>query len=353
MAFYNNEIIISHTDRDEIYVFKKDKNMIIVDYYSKEENNVDEIVIEDLLDEFDILLREDGEMYLLYQSLEQNLKIKKIDKEDSKPDNLTGEEIGKVFELNLFENNSHTNIIYLIIKEQVNTYSIVHHMLIDGEWNSFNVEDIVADTILNPIKIIEYEKGFSILYYNENRICIKSFNLSNKTWEDTNVLTDNNKKLYIDALLEEDYLHLSYCEFINDSLEIKYIRYNLNDDILKDMENDISTGINPTNPTLLAYDKKLWLVWNESLNLFSRYSEDNGETWSPIYLWKDVKKKDFVRYKYINNRDENIKVDYSFGTIGDEITFLGFGPLTNVEEIDKKKLQNPMGYPSMINNWRG
>lgn len=352
MAFYNNEMSIVHTNDNEIYVFKKAKNNIIMDYYSKEQNNIDEIIVEDLLDDFDVMIVEDGKLYLLYQSLEYNLKIMELNKEKNETTNLSDGKIDKLFQINLFETYRYINIIYIIRGKEENTYSIIHHILIDNKWNSYNVEDIKVDTILNPIKIIKDKKTFSLLYYNENKICIKSFNLEDTIWEQAKVLTDNNKKLYIDAIIEKNYLHLSYCKFTNEKLEIKYNRYNLDNDLQKNKSHDISDGINPTNPVLIIFDQKLWLVWNESLNLFSRYSEDHGATWSPIYLWEDSKKSDIVRYKYIENiGNRDMKLDYSFGTVGEEIKLLGFGPLKNVEEIDKKKLENQKTYPTII-NWR-
>lgn len=354
MGFYNNNVVIANTKENGIYVFKNNKEDIIIDHYDHDENNIGEIIGEDLLDEFDVMIKEDGEIIFLYQNLEHILKIIRINGKDRETKILTDERLGKVFQLNIFEENSHTNILYIVRGMSENTYSIKHHILKDGNWTSFNVEDIRVDKILNPIKIVKDREDFLLTYYNKNMISIKRFNSKENSWEESISLTDNKQKLYMDIIIDQAYLHLVYCEFNQESLEIKYIRYDYGENIIeRNIEHNISQEINPTNPTLLIFDKNIWIIWNESLNLFSRYSEDGGNTWSPIYLWKGVKKKDFVRYKYINNRnDENMKLDYSFGSIGEEISFLGFGPLDHVEEISKKKLVNQKTYPTIMGNWR-
>lgn len=130
-----------------------------------------------------------------------------------------------------------------------------------------------------------------------------------------------------------------YSEFINENLAIKYGRYAYDSySLTLDKEEILSNESNPTNPTLIIHNNILWVVWNESLGIYSRYSKDNGLTWSPIYLWKESKINDFVRYKYVDNgQNEEIKLNYSFGTLHPDIKFIGFGALENVEEMDLKK----------------
>ncbi len=122
-------------------------------------------------------------------------------------------------------------------------------------------------------------------------------------------------------------------------MRIKYVRHLYdNDSIIKEKEEVLSYEGNPSNSTLIIEDNIIWAIWNESSNLFSRYSLDRGDTWSSTYIWKESRFADITRYKYITNTiKENIILDYAFGTIYPDIKFLGFGPLNKVEEIIPKK----------------
>ena len=77
-------------------------------------------------------------------------------------------------------------------------------------------------------------------------------------------------------------------------------------------EKDISNPGNCQFPTLIYHGKVLWICWVEYNYVASRYSEDNGNTWSDAYLWNESKTEDIVRHKYISNINNNI-LNYSFG----------------------------------------
>ena len=135
------------------------------------------------------------------------------------------------------------------------------------------------------------------------------------------------KLLYIDMLLIENKFHIVYCIY-DENLVVKYERFSYDNEINHDNEEIISNVGNAMYPTLIYYEDKLWIVWIENENVMSRYSIDQGITWSPIYLWKDSKTKEIVRYKYISNTGNiNNILDYSFGTIQPDIGFMGFAIL--------------------------
>ena len=111
------------------------------------------------------------------------------------------------------------------------------------------------------------------------------------------------------------------------------------------MEDFISNEGSPSHPTLIYFRNQLWLVWLELNKLFSRSSIDHGQTWGPIYMWNETRNIDFLRYKYITaSNEENIQLDYSFGSIYPDIRFLGFGPTNKAVEVPLKKKTNMKFY---------
>lgn len=339
MTLYNNRASIVHTEEDEIYIFRNIGNKIIMNYYTNTETKED-IIVRDVLGEFDILVNKKGQILLIYQNREQYLKELIIDVEVLDNIDLTSNSIPKVFELNIKQNSDSISIIYAVLNSSVDRIFEIHHYLLkDGEWTNFIVEEIKVSKVLNPIKILKDGDDMLLFYYQENEISMKRFDFNNNKWEQSIKLTDNNDKLYIDIIKEEDYFHLVYSKYQNENLIIKYVKcLHSKEDMIVEKEVDISNQGNPSNPTLIIEGERLWIVWNESNKLLSRYSDDKGLNWSSIYLWKESKFIDMIRYKYISNvEDGDIDLDYGFGTMYPDIKFLGFGPLVNVEEISIKK----------------
>ncbi|MGN9165247.1 hypothetical protein ACTNDY_08255 [Tissierellaceae bacterium HCP3S3_D8] len=346
MTFYNNRAAIAHIDEEEVYLFRNIDSQIVMDHYTYNGEGTQDIILEDAMGEFDIQFGRDDEIYLIYQNIERNLCILTIDKEIKDQTYLSEGGMSKVFELNVFRTAGNINIIYLTLQsERDGIFHIHHHMLKDNRWISYLVEEIRIDKVLNPIRILEDEENILLFYYYDNQICLKKFDMENMKWKESIILGDNKEKLYIDVIKDDIYIHIAYSEYNNENLRIKYMRYIYNDDFfIKEKEEILSNEGNPSNPTIIMEDSTIWVVWNESSNLFSSYSLDNGDSWSSIYLWNESKSNNMVRYKYITNIvDRHVKFDYTFGSIYPDVKFLGFGPLNNVEEIiPKKKLRESL-----------
>lgn len=334
MTLYNNRASIVHLDKDQVYVFKNIDNHIIMNYYTDKEIKEDTI-IEDGLGEFDVLIKEEDKIDLIYQCKEQKLHLLTIDEDILDSIILTPKQIPKVFELNIKEKSQTRNIIYLVLKSNRDGIFQIHHYLLkDNKWTSFIVEEIKVDEVLNPIKLLEYGDNILLFYYQNNKISMKEFNFKENKWSDSIVLTDNEKKLYIDIIEKDNYFHLVYSQYKDDNLIIKYKRFLYsNKEMNEEIEKEISKKGNPSNPTLIIENNRLWVIWNESDRILSRYSNDEGLNWSHIYLWKESRYMDILRYKYIT-KDKDINIDYGFGTIYPDIKFLGFGRLNNVEIIN-------------------
>lgn len=334
MTFYNNRAAIVHLDENQVYVFKNIDNNIIMNYYSDEEIKEDTI-IKDGLGEFDILINKEDKLELIYQCKEEKLHLVTIDKGRQEKISLTPKKLPKIFELNIRQKLDTKNIIYLVLKSGRDRIFQIHHYLFKGrKWTSFIVEEIKVDEVLNPVEILEYKDKILLFYYQDNKISMREFNFQEKRWHDPVTLTDNRKKLYIDIIEEDNYFHLTYSQYKDDNLIIKYKRFLYsNKEMKKEIEKEISKKGNPSNPSLVIEDKRLWLVWNESDRILSSYSDNKGLDWSPIYLWKESRYTDILRYKYIK-RERDIKLDYGFGTIYPDIRFLGFGRLNKVDLLN-------------------
>lgn len=341
LAFYNNKVIALELDKENLYLFQNNKNEIFMNHFDYKSNiNKKEIICKDCNGEFDITII-DGSIYLIYQDLLRNLNLTIITNNNITNITMTEEPIDKIYELNIFHTNNQLNMVYLKLLSAVEKkYRVVHHFIDEEDWVNQNVIDVKADQALNPIKIIKSDDNIILCFYNDNEINIMELNSIDSKWKEPIKLSvDNYRRLYLDAMKLEDDLHLVYSQYQNHNYVIMYERYKYNsgDPILESKE-VISNESNCTNPTLILYDDVMWIVWNESNRLYSRFSTDYGRIWSSIYYWKDSIDSDLIRAKYLNDTSKKyFKFDYSFGTLSPEIKFIGFGPLQNVDEVSDKK----------------
>ncbi|HLS54265.1 MAG TPA: hypothetical protein VK031_09840 [Tissierellaceae bacterium] len=339
MAFYNDQVIIIPVGQEEIYIFKLIKEEIIMDYYNIKEGNRQEVLVTDALKEFDAMVDE-GRIYLIYQNKAYYLKMLIIDSKNVEEISLSEVKLPRLYELKLKKIDKHHNILYMVRDGEREDYFHIHHyLLVDEKWESYQVAEVRVAKVLNPLICLNNQDKLSLAYYHGNKIHLQEFNLEEKRWMEAIGLTDEGEKLYLDLLEDGNLLHLAYAQYEDNNFSIKYKKFT-RDSIGYHLEEEklLSNEGNASHPTLLIQAGVLWLVWKESLNLLSRYSLDQGQSWSPLYLWKDSKALDYYRYKYVSERDiKDTKFKYSFGTLYPDVKLLGFGALENVEEIPVKK----------------
>ena len=325
MVFYNNRVSIADINGKEIYLIRNMKNELILNYYSINGDIEESIVADNVLDEFDILIYDDS-IYLVYQDTEYNLNLSIIKGKDKTTHKLTTEEFPKILELNIIKHKDNISMVFLYpIHKTKDILQIEHNMLKDENWHNYLVDQVRVSQVLNPIKLINKEGTILIAYYYENQICLKSFDENEEEWKESIVLTDNWEKLYLDLIYDNDYLHLVYSEAMDGNYVIKYKMFKYDISFIEIYEADISRKSNASNPTIIKNDHLLWIVWNESSRIYSRYSDDNGWTWSEIKSWDESFKNNIVRYKYTSNTKLNSRIiDYTFGTIYPDIKFIGF-----------------------------
>src|SRR5690606_12616599 len=114
-------------------------------------------------------------------------------------------------------------------------------------------------------------------------------------------------------------------EAIDGNYIIKYKMFRNGDIFIEESEANISRKSNSSNPTIIKNNGLLWIVWNESSRIYSRYSMDKGRTWSDIKSWDESINYSIVRYKYTSNLELKDRIIHNtFGSIHPDIKFLGF-----------------------------
>ncbi|NLV88307.1 MAG: hypothetical protein GX021_02900 [Tissierellia bacterium] len=340
MTFFTDKWVIGRIDQQDLVLVRKFKRNIFLEWISQYEKDNREVLTTEVLEEYDVALGPQDNIYILYQNIEGHLILNVINDKEKKEICLTQKGLSEVFNLGLEVQDKFIHILYTI-KANDNKYLIYHHFYDGNIWKDFIVDEIKIKKVINPMKsIVEDEKLILVYYTDDYSIVLKDFNTKELQWSDSTQLVEGeNEKLFLDALIVDGSIHLSFCQYIDGNLIASYIRFDQRDGIYeKTMEKFISNEGGPSHPSIIYYKNELWIVWLELDKLFSRSSKDNGLSWGPIYMWNETKKIDFIRYKYASTiKDEKIHFDYSFGSIYPKIKFLGFGPTNKAVEIPIKK----------------
>lgn len=326
MGFYNDRVAIADVNGKEIYLIRKQKNKLLLHYYSSEGEIFEKVLADNLLGEFDILIQDDNSIYLIYQDIDKDLNQIKFNNKESETQKMTRGDFPEIYELNLINNKGIISMIYLYpLDSFYKIFQIEHNILKENKWESILVDQVRISQVLNPIKVVNNEVVIFLAYYYENQICLKTFNIDDLEWKESIVLTDNKEKLYLDFLHEDGRLHLVYSEAVDGNYVIKYKAFKEDPSLVEMYGADVSRKSNSSNPTLILNDGLLWTIWNESSRIYSRVSNNKGETWGEIKSWEGTVNKKIVRYKYISNEKRKDRILHnSFGTIYPEIRFVGF-----------------------------
>lgn len=343
MTFYNNRVVVIENFKDILYIVRKIKNELFIEYINKGTNIFqNEKLISESMGEFDIDIDQIDDINILFINDNHDLMLTRLIENTYETKIILSGLKTRIFELTLINIGSSQNIFYMQETEEKQIFKIYHIHIEDGKQIISLVDEIETYQIINPLRIIKDDKNLILAYYFRNQICLKVYNTLTKIWSPSITLTNNQNKLYLDIMKVGGRIHLVYSVFNDDLFTIRYERFLINNDyILKEVELSLSTSGNNTDPILIHYDKKIWIIWKDTNQLLSIYSEDGGKIWSSVYQWKNSKKMDVVKYKYLTNiLDHNIKIDYSYGSIKPYIKFLGFGDLKDAEALQTKKVIN-------------
>lgn len=345
MTYYTDKMSLIKDSRENIDLFRLMGGKIVRYHFDRKAMaNTEEDITTEAHMEYDVYIDHNDTIYLIYQNKALDLVFLILKDGRIEKVKLTEEPLPEIYYLSLVVVDGIPHVFYFILLSgKRKKYRIFHHYIERDKWVTNIVDDIRVRELLNPMSIHIGTNEVLLAYYDYvdgEHVFIKNFNLESKAWEERTQLTDNIlDKLYIDLLYNKDKLHLVYCQYEEGNLQVKYERYKYKRGFVeKEYEEEISNYEGPQNPTLIYYDHKLWITWIEMDSVLSRFSEDGGNTWSPIYLWKDSKRSNIVRYKYSSiEKDDNTILNYSFGKFSNDLSFIGFGPLNNIEIVPLKK----------------
>ena len=344
MTFFKDKMIIVTDSSKNINLFRLVDKELNRYYFDNKTQILNKMKVgKKVFLEYNASIDKEDYIYLIYQDMSFDLILTLLRDREMETIKLTEKPIPEIYYLDIILNDKEPHIFYFILLSEIEKkYRIYHHYFNGVDWITNVVDEIKVDKLLNPMKVIKNNNEIIIGYYDnkeEEQMYIKSFDLKEKKWGEKIQLTNNPiPMLYIDFLLIRDKLNLVYCQY-DENIVVKYERFNYKDGLVqKEVEKVLSNEENSRHPILIYYEEKIWVVWIEYENIMSRYSDDGGSTWSPIYLWNESKSNDIVKYKYCNSLEvDNNILNYSFGKIRPDISFIGFGPLANITEIPIKK----------------
>ncbi|QZY56574.1 hypothetical protein [Crassaminicella profunda] len=357
MSFANQRNVLIHDRLGNVYNFRWHEEKIVYTYFDKYlKEYASDMFVDDCTLEYDAAIDEENNVYFAYHRKDGKLVLMSLENGFWHKNLLGGDDTLSILNLNLFIHNKQVHMIYCVSSNESSmSYRIYHHYYSNQEWKTFVLQDINRKKFLNTFQIIQNENRLMIGFYDflkdEEQIYIKEFDLENEQWKNSiQVTSSSNDKLYLDMFMTKNkILHLTYSEYFQGNLVIKYEKYKFeNKKVVRLVEKIVSNPSNCAHPTFIKQGEKLWIVWTEYEQVVSCYTMDEGKTWSELYLWKESKTINFFRYKF-NTNAENIKAayqfHYTFGKGYPEFSFIGFGPLENVDKIPLKinsnrKLEN-------------
>lgn len=324
--FYKDKIILIEKSNQGLYLFRKVKNEIIMYSFLTESGNVTQrIILDDSYGEFDVELNNQS-INIIYKNTKQDLIL--LDLENKRVLNVAKGLREVTYELNMINIEKTNNILFIEKGQGENLTYYLKHILIEDKNNieTYIVDKIKTYNFISPLKVIKSKNNILAAYYYLNQICIKEFDTETRSWSASTTLTDNQNKLYLDIIRGDKNLHLVYSDFTDENFKIKYKKYLINaGNIMIETEQDITDYGNNVDPILVYHLGKLWIIWRGTNMLFSRYSTDNGNSFSDIISWNESKTAQMVKYKYKTdlNDSDNI-IDYPFGSFYPELKFIGF-----------------------------
>lgn len=253
----------------------------------------------------------------------------------------------KIYEPYLIHYSSNLNVFYsLRSDENENNYEVYHILITEKEVLKNKLFTINTNGILNPYIINKFKDGFIISYLDTSdgveELYVRYFDLkNNELMKEMKITEDYKEKLYLDTLVEGSEMKVTYCEKYNGNLRVVYKLVQLDDKKPYEVSSEIlSNECNCQYPTLIDDVDKTWVVWYQYQGVVSSFKRIDESKFDGPYLWKkskgiDISKFGFVaNHKNLNNR---YRLNSSFTTISPKISFIGFGPLEDVEKIPFKK----------------
>ena len=215
-------------------------------------------------------------------------------------------------------NSGSTNLFYYKLNVN-NPYkcSLIHHYQINNVWHTNIVDSISYNVLTNFVVIYNKNNIPRIFYYNLvdgfEELFLSIFNPDLNSWCTPIQITDSKKaKMYLSAmkdnrncyhiLFSENNSNRYYCTYINGY--INNLTFNVANSSI------ISDTVACTFPNIIQYNNKIYAHWIEYHNLFVRYSNDYGNTWSNTSIYNNALADPFVCCNYHSNLPNTNVLNY-------------------------------------------
>lgn len=366
MGFVNQDNCLICNSIGDILLFRVTEQGISMSYFDKALGKAhNEVVIKGSIEEYNVTIDKNDKIYLICQKKNKDILLLTYDNFEWNENIIADKFDSRLYNLNIVALNNTIHILYCVqSNNNENIFRISHHYLDKDTWITNDVKEITRKDILNPIHAICNEDEIFLGYYDLvgsfEELFIVKFNTKTKKWSNAIKLTSNHKKkLYIDMLITDDgCINILYSENMNDNLLIKYEKYKLlKDNYTKVCDNYLSNPGNCTHPTFVYNQGLLWSIWIEYEKIMSCFSDDYGLSWSLPYNWKEFNFMKFTRYRFVSNNtqiNDKYELNNSFGLLGNEIRFIGFGDIKNAVQVPlkSKKKDGPLERKEVLNRNR-
>lgn len=336
MSFINDySYTIRRSNKDIFYFYCE--NGLFYKYYDSHNNLIKKInILEDYIKDFTMFsfsIDEDDNIYgvLCFD----NLKIIKCCKDSF---SFSIEDTLK-FDFQKFRmcypyfkkiDNTIHMFYYVYEIQESNTTALFHMYKENDTWYEQKI-DFINHLILNEYKVV-FIRDIPIIFYfniidNSEEIFCCIFNNLSHTWSNPIQITDTKRnKLYMDVIVKDNFIHITYCYEVNNTYCIKYIKSVVENNIFKiSLSTDITKYSIFMYPSFTVDEDKLFLMWVHLDKLYTCYSTNDGFSWSEPFLDENSIYLEFLRSKFLSNYKEDLSCsDSSLFITNGEISFLGF-----------------------------
>ena len=226
------------------------------------------------------------------------------------------------------------HMFYYVYSPKFTNSAVIFHQYKnnEGQWIE-NQIDFVNFNILNQFYIVFNDNIPTIFYLNlvdnYEQVFYSTFDYNNLSWSNPIQLTNTaSNKLYLNILKipDSDMYHLVFCENTNDQYSVKYLNFNVKDNILvQNISCFITEPSLYTFPSLIMENSILYCMWVSFDKLFTSFSKDFGKTWSKPVCDETSVSEYFLRTNIHSNVDDDLiyKDLYLFTTMN-TLSILGF-----------------------------
>ncbi len=336
MAFINTlHNVIRKSNRDLLYFYTADNCLFLKEFNLHKSqsssvkilDNIDEHLINIQINEADnvygIAAMQTGDVLYLYSDKNNPINKKKLFSFDS-------EKYELLFPF-IMKSNKDLHIIYYFRElQKPSLWTLLSHYYDGSKWYEHCIDAHYSYPFPSPFKVVSISNFSTIIYLKDDKIYSSSFVKSEKKWaHPISIINTHGKKIHFSVLNDkENLLHLSWSEFTDGNLVIKYTNCILNNNSFAASNiNNLSHPSNCSFPSISKIDNVLWTMWVQLDQLHSSYSTDNGFKWSPPSIDSKAQGQDYIRYNFSSNYAQDLthfNVSTIFGTFKPRISFIGF-----------------------------